>query len=421
MPIEIGLKGPTGLDLMTRGGSIASSSLALSNLRAVAIVIVLAFHSMLAYLVFIPAGAADFDNPPYVWRAFAIVDSRRFFGFDLICAWQDVYLMALMFFLSGLFVAPSLKRKGAWLYTRDRLIRLGLPFVFGVLVLIPVATYPAYLVTAVDPGVAAYWDALLALPFWVNGPLWFLWQLLALNIVVAALHCFAPQAIAALGRWSATADARFARYLAVLLAASAIAYVPLALAFTPWAWSESGPFAVQFSRPLLYAVYFFAGVGIGAAGIERGLVGVNGSLARHWARLLGSALVSLFVWMGLTSVTIDGPAPVVIQIAADIGFVVACATGCLFLVAASLRFGAARRSARLDGLSSNAYGLYLVHYTFVVWLQYALLATALFAVVKAAVVFGGTLVLSLVVVLTAQRVPFGALLIGAPRRAVATS
>jgi len=27
-----------------------------------------------------------------VWRAFAIADSRRFFGFDLICAWQDVYL-----------------------------------------------------------------------------------------------------------------------------------------------------------------------------------------------------------------------------------------------------------------------------------------------------------------------------------------
>src|SRR6516165_12176849 len=105
---------------------------------------------MLAYLVFIPAGAADFGSPPYVWRAFAIADSRRFFGFDLICAWQDVYLMALMFFLSGLFVTQSLKRKGAWPYACDRLIRLGLPFVFGVLVLIPVATYRGYLVTAAE-------------------------------------------------------------------------------------------------------------------------------------------------------------------------------------------------------------------------------------------------------------------------------
>jgi len=52
------LEGPPGPDLIiARGGPIASSSLALSNLRAIAIVIVLAFPSMLAYLLFIPAGA----------------------------------------------------------------------------------------------------------------------------------------------------------------------------------------------------------------------------------------------------------------------------------------------------------------------------------------------------------------------------
>jgi hypothetical protein len=72
-------------------------------------------------------------------------------------------------------------------------------------------------------------------------------------------------------------------------------------------------------------------------------------------------------------------------------------------------------------VSSNAYGLYLVHYIFAVWLQCVLLTAALFSVVKAAVMFGGTLVLSLIVVLAAQRVPFGALLIGEPRRAAATS
>jgi len=404
---------------VARPGSTTSSSLALSNLRAIVILIVLAFHSMLAYLLFVPAVAANFDSPPYAWRAFAIVDSRRFFGFDLICAWQDVYLMALMFLLSGLFVAPSLTRKGAWPYLRDRLLRLGLPFVFGVLILMPIATYPAYLVTAADPGIAAYWNALRALPFWVNGPLWFLWQLLALNVVVAALHWLAPQAIAALGRWSAAADSRFDRYFAVLLASSAVAYVPSAVAFTPWAWSESGPFDVQFCRPLLYAVYFFAGVGIGAAGIERGLPGIGGMLPRHWARWLAAALATLFVWMGFTALTMNGPAPLALEIAADLAFVAACATGCFFLVAVSLRF-AARRTRLLDGLSANAYGLYLVHYTFVVWLQYVLLTMALFAVVKAAIVFAGTLVLSFITVLAARRIPLGALLIGAPRRAVAT-
>ena len=244
---------------------------------------------------------------------------------------------------------------------------------------------------------------------------------LALNLVGAALCWFAPQGIAALGRWSATANVRFTRYFAVQLAASAIAYVPLALAFTPWARSEFGPFDVQFCRPVLYAVYFFAGVGIGAAGIERGLLGVDGLLARHWACWLAAALIALFVWIGLTSLRLNGPAPVAIQVAADLGFFVACATGCFILVAESLRLSVARRSTPLEALSSNAYGLYLVHYTFVVWLQYALLTAALFAVIRAAVVFGGTLELSLIVVLAAQRVPLGAPLIGAPRRAATTS
>ena len=400
---------------------MSPSSLALSNLRAIVILIVLGFHSMLAYLVWVPiAAATDFVSPPYAWRSFPIIDAHRFFGFDLFCAWQDVYLMALMFFLSGLFVWPSLTRKNIWGFLRDRVLRLGLPFVFGVLVLIPLALYPAYRVTATDPSVAAYWEAWRSLPFWTNGPLWFLWQLLALNIVVAGLHWLAPNAIEALGRWSAKAQTHFARYFVALSAVSALAYVPLALAFTPWAWSGSGFLTVQFCRPLLYAVYFFAGVGIGAAGIERGVVSVNGILARHWARWLAAALASLFVWMGLTGLTMNDAAPLAVEAAADLSFVLACATGSFFLIAVSLHF-ATRRSRRLDSLSANAYGLYLVHYNFVVWLQYALLGTALFAVIKAAAVFGGTLVLSWIAVLAVQRIPFGAQLIGAPRRAVATS
>lgn len=62
---------------------MSSSSIALSNLRAVIILIVLAFHSVLAYLDFLPASPFRFDSPPYEWQAFPIIDSRRWFGFGL--------------------------------------------------------------------------------------------------------------------------------------------------------------------------------------------------------------------------------------------------------------------------------------------------------------------------------------------------
>jgi len=55
----------------------------------------------LAYLDFLPAAPFPFDAPPYLWRAFPVVDHERWFGFDLFCAWQDVFLMSLFFFLSA--------------------------------------------------------------------------------------------------------------------------------------------------------------------------------------------------------------------------------------------------------------------------------------------------------------------------------
>src|SRR5881394_1183906 len=133
------------------------SSLAFDNLRAFVILLVLSFHSVLAYLQFLPAEPFPFDSPPYMWRAFPIVDSQRWFGFDLYCAWQDVFLMSLFFFLSGLFVRPSLNRKGAANFLNGRLLRLGLPFVLVVALLMPATLYPTYLQTASNPGVAAYW------------------------------------------------------------------------------------------------------------------------------------------------------------------------------------------------------------------------------------------------------------------------
>ena len=92
----------------------------LSNLRAVVILIVVAFHSALAYLASQPADPFPFDAAPYGWVAFPIIDRERWFGFDLFCAWQDVSLMSLMFFLAGLFTPASLSRKGSLPYLSER-------------------------------------------------------------------------------------------------------------------------------------------------------------------------------------------------------------------------------------------------------------------------------------------------------------
>jgi glucans biosynthesis protein C len=392
---------------------MSRSSLALSNLRAAVILIVVAFHSCIAYLDSLPSSAQPFNSPPYEWRSFPIIDSQRWFGFDLFCAPQDIYLMSLMFLLSGLFVWPSLGRKGSWGYIRHRFLRLGLPFAAAVFLLMPVAYYPVYLVTATDPGVAAFLHSYLALPFWPSGPPWFLWQLLALNIVAAAIHRSAPSWETLLAKM-ASLGAHPSRFFAILLTASALAYVPLAIAFTPWQWLQFGPFGLQLSRPLHYAVYFFVGLGIGIYGIENGLLASDGLLARRWATWLLAACAAFLLWTAPTALIFEhrDAAPLGLQISADLGFVLSCGSSSFFVIAVFLHF-ARNRSRVLDSLSRNAYGIYLIHYVFVVWLQYALLNAPVSAFLKGGIVFGLTLVLSWAASAALLRLPLQGLQRGA--------
>jgi glucans biosynthesis protein C len=277
----------------------------------------------------------------------------------------------------------------------------------------PVALYPTYLQTAAAPGLAAYWRHWLALPFWPCGPMWFLWLLLVADCAAAGLHRIAPGLGRSLVHVSSLAAARPVKYTAFFLIVSALAYVPLALAFDPSAWFDRGPFAFQLSRPLHYALYFAAGMALGAGGIERGLIAPDGLLARHWAAWLSAALGLLMLWMGLTGLTIRVGAspPLGLQILADLGFVLACFANCFCVLAIFLRF-ATKRLPVSAGLKNNAYGMYLVHYLFVVWLQFALLAAAVPAVLKGVVVFAVTLLLSWGTVAVLRRLPSVAQVIG---------
>ena len=367
----------------------------LSNLRAVVIFIVVAFHSVLSYLASQPPGPFPFDVAPYRWIAFPILDPERWFGFDLFCAWQDVSLMSLMFFLAGLFTSANLSRKGSLAYLSERWWRIGLPFLLAVGVLSPIAYFASYRTTATDPSAAAFWQHWMALPMWPSGPAWFLWQLLLLNTLAAGLHALAPQRVQAIGRLAATFSDRPLAFCIGLIALSILAYVPLAMVLTPWDWTSLGPFSVQLSRPLHYITYFCAAFAIGSHGIDRGVLRADGPLARHWLAWLAAAVASLAVWGGLTSLTLPdwNASPLTYRLAAALAFPAACAAGALSLLAICLRLMRARYRV-LDSLSAHAYNIYLLHYVFVVWLQYALLGAGLVATEKAALVLVGALALS---------------------------
>jgi peptidoglycan/LPS O-acetylase OafA/YrhL len=371
-------------------------------LRAFIVALVVAHHAVLAYHPFAPPPPVSLAAQPRWWGAFPVVDSQRWTGFSLFAGFNDVFFMSLMFFLSGLFVWHGLLTKGSKNFLRGRFLRLGLPFVISAAVLAPFAYYPAYLQTSHHSGVGGFLRQWISLGQWPAGPAWFVWVLFVFDCVAALLFRIAPTWGATLGRIMPTQPAKF---FALLVTISALAYIPIALIFSPLAWSGWGPFAFQSSRPLHYLAYFLMGVAVGAVGLDQGLLAVGGKLARRWFLWALRALLAFGAASVVTVIALTSHATSPVWSAAmDVGFVVSCAATCLAFLAMFIRF-ARSRSPLFDSLAENSYAIYLVHYAFVAWLQYALLPAAVPAAVKGLVVFLGALALSWAAAIAIRRIP----------------
>jgi peptidoglycan/LPS O-acetylase OafA/YrhL len=349
-------------------------------LRASVTLLVVAHHAALAYHPFAPPPPAALA-PAAWWTAFPVVDAQRTMAAALFTGWNDGFFMALMFLLSGLFCAPSVARKGPRAFLAERARRLGIPFVVMAAVLAPLAYYPSYLQTASPAGLSGFAREWLAIGFWPAGPAWFLWVLLAFDAAVAAAFALRPG-------WAASAAARLAGVLerpvaafALLAAASAVLYVPAALAVHPLHWTTVGPFAVQTSRLPLYALYFVAGVVIGAGALERGLLAEGGRLARRWPLWVGVAVLAFAAATAAVIAAMAPQAPRGTQVAWSLAFAVSCAASSLALAAVVLRF-LRRPSPAGESLAANAYGIYALHYPIVSWLQWSVLGLALPGIAK---------------------------------------
>ena len=378
-------------------------NVAIGYLRAFVTVLVLAHHAALAYHPFAPAPSASLIAEPRLWPAFPVVDAQRWSGFTLLVGFNDTFFMSLMFFLSGLFVWKSLQRKGSAAFLRDRMFRLGLPFVVAAALLAPLAYYPAYLQTG-QRGLAGFWQQWTSLGNWPAGPAWFVWVLMAFDCVAAVLLVVLPEWGKVLGRLLASSSRRPIAFLAILVAASAVAYIPLVLVFSPFRWTEFGPFFFQTSRILHYLVYFLIGVGVGAAGLERGLLARDGALAWRWPLWAGAALFAFGIASLVFIAAISAQDSAYLWGAlGGFTFTLSCAATSMAFLGLFVRFAKPRKI--FDSLRENAYGIYLIHYALVSWLQYALLKAQLSAIEKGFIVFVGTLALSWIAIAAIRRVP----------------
>jgi len=368
-------------------------------LRAFTVTLVLCHHAVLAYTT---SAFINFENP--IATTSPVVNEQRWLIFDLIVAFNETFFMPLLFFVSGMFVWQSLARRGSRKYLEGRLTRLGLPFVIGVLFLIPLAYYPAQLevglITGAESNYVVFWLGMVRSGFGTAGPLWFLWLLLLFNCLSTLMYQVAPHLGGFVrGRLNIILG-RPVAFFGVLLGISIIVYLPIAIIFGPLRWIGIGPFNAQAGRILLYLVYFLTGTSVGAIGIDRSVFKTDGALAKHWWGWVAVGLMSFTVFIIMVVVV----TPMERTVISEIAFVVCCWATVFGIIGLFLRF-AKRRVGVFDSLSENGYGIYVVHYVFVTWLQYLLLGSTLHPIVKGIVVFLSTLILSWGSIATIRRIP----------------
>lgn len=214
---------------------------------------------------------------------FGHTDPTSWIGFDGVVLATDSFFMAMFFFLSGLFVWPGLGHKPWLIFLRDRLLRLGLPFVVCAFTVIPIAYYAIALRATPDLTFSEFWWRTMIFGPWPSGPVWFVWVLMTFDVTASVLYRVSSRLLEPINRLSIKGFERPSKFWLFLVVVSAAAYLPMLVHYGQNYWFELGPFSVQASRVLLYASYFFIGAGVGAANLEGGLLSAHGRLTeRRW-------------------------------------------------------------------------------------------------------------------------------------------
>jgi len=371
--------------------SIRSRNIAIDRARSFLTLVVLLHHSVIPYTYF---GHTD----PKFW-----------FGFDMIVLANDSFFMAVFFFLSGLFVWPGLARKTPRQFFRDRLQRLGLPFIVAAFTIIPIAYYALALRQSPDLTFSAFWWKTVTVGPWPSGPIWFVWVLLAFDLTASLLYRLSPTLVEPINRISQEAFDRPAIFWLLLVLVTEIAYIPLLVRYGVEDWFQWGPFSVQASRVLLYAAYFFLGAGVGAANFGTGLLGADGKLPRTRWQWVAVTLVPyglMWVMIYIKREILGNPELLPDWYHLFYGtFFVLFSASIMFAILAFFLHSKRQSHYLLDWMQADAYGMFLVHYPIVLWLQYWLFDASLPAIAKATITFVLATILSWGATAALRRIP----------------
>lgn len=124
----------------------------------------------------------------------AAPDQDRSRIYDVLFMWTDGFIMQALFFIAGLFVLPSLYHRGWLNFIKAKLVRLGIPMVFGIIFLTAPLRYLKYEENE-EPGIGYfdYWFNIFLEPENITAAgYWFIGVLLVFTFIAAFIDTILP-------------------------------------------------------------------------------------------------------------------------------------------------------------------------------------------------------------------------------------
>lgn len=293
---------------------------------------------------------------------------------DLFIIVNQTYFMGLFFLLSGYFVPGARDRRDRRGFVRERLVRLGVPFLLFALLLRPLLTTGTYRLwvegAAAEGAEMPYW--LFYLLSFDPGPLWFVEVLLVLTLAYVVLRHVRERRSRRLGAPveppARPADTAPLRWLVPVLAFT----VGLALVSFLWRWVNPAPYwpfvglpspdyLPQYAALFTVGVLAFRGNWFTRLPDRAGWYGLATAVPGLAAALAG------FVLLG-EDAGVPGTAAALFQMVAESFF----AVGTMLVLMVFFRRFLDRRTRWSGFLADNAFAVYVLHPLVLVGLGMAL-------------------------------------------------
>jgi glucans biosynthesis protein C len=345
----------------------------LDNLKVLLVIGVIAVHSAITYGVDGSWYLEDYDSMTDV--SVGVVTVFVAVGF--------LFGLGAFFLIAGRLSGPSLDRKGPAQFVRDRLMRLGIPVVFYILLIAPVMEYVKARDEGEHEGFLSFAWAELSDP--APGPTWFLEALLVFSLGYAVVRVLRPP------RGPASRAPLSGRRVAAVGVAIAVLSFATHLVF-PYGEEH---LHIQFALFPQYAILFGLGCAAGRRGwletltpeLRRrcGIVGLLAILALPVLLLAGGFTESdakQDLYAGGWHWQAAGTSLVEATLAATLP---------LFLIG-WFREHWTRQGPLLRGMAASAYGAFIIHPPVIVGLALALQGTPIPAELKFMLVLTGGVV-----------------------------